>query len=33
MGKLMTTLIDCEKMVTDEFEKGFQNLKAVVEKP
>ena len=31
MGKLMNVLIDCEKMMTDEFEKGFVNLKAVVE--
>ncbi len=31
MGKLMMTLIDCEKMVTDEFEKGFQNLKFIIE--
>lgn len=31
MGKLMTLLIDCEKMVGDQFTKGIQNLKAVVE--
>lgn len=31
IGKLMNTLIDCEKMVTDEFEKGFQNLKVIIE--
>ncbi|MES2803812.1 MAG: SRPBCC family protein [Bdellovibrionota bacterium] len=31
LGKLMNTLIDCEKMVTDEFEKGFQNLKVIIE--
>lgn len=31
MGKLMMTIIDCEKMITDEFEKGFQNLKFIIE--
>jgi len=31
MGKLMMTIIDCEKMITDEFEKGFQNLKVIIE--
>lgn len=30
MGKLMATFIDCEKMITDEFEKSFENLKAVL---
>ena len=31
VGKLMTVLIDCEKMMGDQFEKGIANLKAVVE--
>lgn len=31
MSKLMTTLIDCEKMVTGDFETGIANLKALVE--
>ncbi|AZZ35485.1 hypothetical protein CIK05_01270 [Bdellovibrio sp. qaytius] len=31
MGKLMNVFIDCEKMMTSEFEKGFTNLKAVIE--
>ncbi|MBL7716298.1 MAG: SRPBCC family protein [Bdellovibrionales bacterium] len=31
MGKLMTLLIDCEKMVGDQFTQGIQSLKAVVE--
>ena len=30
IGKLMTVLIDCEKMIGGDFEKGIQNLKAVV---
>lgn len=31
MGKLMTTVIDCEKMVAGQFNDGIQNLKTVVE--
>ena len=31
MGKLMTTLIDCEKMIGDQFSTGIENLKKVVE--
>ena len=31
LGKLINIFIDCEKMITDEFDKSFQNLKAVVE--
>jgi uncharacterized protein YndB with AHSA1/START domain len=31
MGKLMTLLIDCEKMVADQFTVGINNLKALVE--
>lgn len=31
LGKLINVFIDCEKMITGEFEKSFQNLKAVVE--
>ena len=31
MGKLMTTLIDCEKMVADQFTTGINNLKALIE--
>lgn len=30
-GKLMTLLIDCEKMVTSDFNLGITNLKSVVE--
>lgn len=29
--KLMSVFIDCEKMITGDFEKGFQNLKKIVE--
>lgn len=32
MGKLMNVFINCEKMIADEFEKSFQNLKIVIEK-
>jgi uncharacterized protein YndB with AHSA1/START domain len=31
MGKLVNVFIDCEKMVTDDFEAGIQNLKTLVE--
>lgn len=31
MGKLMTTIIDCEKMVAGQFTEGIQNLKVLVE--
>lgn len=31
MGKLMSVLIDCEKMIAGQFESGIANLKAVVE--
>ncbi len=31
IGKLFSTLIDCEKMVGGQFEEGIQNLKKVVE--
>ncbi|WP_413612738.1 SRPBCC family protein [Bdellovibrio sp. HCB-110] len=30
-GKLITVLIDCEKMVGDQFSEGINNLKTVVE--
>jgi uncharacterized protein YndB with AHSA1/START domain len=32
IGKLMTVVIDCEKMVAGQFSKGIENLKKVVEK-
>lgn len=32
IGKLMSTFIDCEKMITDQFKQGISNLKTVVEK-
>ena len=32
MGKVMSVFMDCEKMCGDQFEKGFENLKKVVEK-
>ena len=32
MGKLVNVFIDCEKMITDEFEKSFENLKVVIAK-
>lgn len=31
MGKLMSVLIDCEKMIGDQFSQGIDNLKTVVE--
>jgi hypothetical protein len=31
LGKLMTTLIDCEKMVGDQFSQGIFNLKTLIE--
>lgn len=31
MGKLMTTLIDCEKMVGGQFTEGINNLKILIE--
>jgi uncharacterized protein YndB with AHSA1/START domain len=31
MGKLMSVLIDCEKMIGGQFEQGIASLKAVVE--
>jgi hypothetical protein len=31
MGKVFSTLVNCDKMVGGQFEKGLQNLKAVVE--
>lgn len=31
-GKLMATLIDCEKMMGGDFEKGLANLKAIAER-
>lgn len=31
-SKLMTVFIDCEKMMTDQFNLGLNNLKALVEK-
>jgi hypothetical protein len=33
MGKLMSVLIDCEKMMGDQFEQGINNLREVVEGP
>ncbi|UYL08561.1 SRPBCC family protein [Bdellovibrio sp. SKB1291214] len=33
MTKLMTVLIDCEKMFRTQMDKGFENLKKVVEAP
>jgi hypothetical protein len=32
IGKLFTLFVDCEKMVTGDFEKGISSLKSVVEK-
>ncbi len=32
MGKLINIFIDCEKMITDQFVLGMNNLKAIVEK-
>lgn len=31
MGKLMSTFIDCEKMIGDEFSAGIKNLKTLIE--
>jgi hypothetical protein len=31
LGKLMTTVIDCDKMIGGQFEEGIANLKKVVE--
>ena len=31
MGKLMSVVFDCEKMIAGDFEKGIANLKKVVE--
>ena len=31
IGKLITLFIDCEKMVTQDFEKGIANLKTLIE--
>ena len=31
LGKLMTVVIDCEKMIGDQFNQGIANLKTVVE--
>lgn len=31
MGKLMTTIIDCEKMVAGQFTDGINNLKTLIE--
>lgn len=33
MGKLFSLFVDCDKMVGSQFEKGFENLKAVVARP
>jgi hypothetical protein len=33
MGKAISLFIDCDKMCGDQFSKGLQNLKALVEKP
>lgn len=33
MGKLFSLFVDCDQMVGSQFEKGFENLKAVVAKP
>ena len=32
MGKLVVVMIDCEKMVADEFTRGIENLKNLIEK-
>ena len=32
MGKVMSIFIDCEKMITGDFDKGLANLKALLEK-
>lgn len=33
VGKAMGLIMNCDKMVGGQFEKGFENLKAIVEKP
>ena len=33
MGKAFSLFVNCDKMVGTQFEKGFENLKAVVAKP
>ncbi len=33
MGKAMGLIMNCEKMLGGQFEKGFANLKAIVEQP
>lgn len=33
MGKLIGLVMNCEKMVGEQFEKGLAKLKTVVEKP
>jgi hypothetical protein len=33
IGKAISLVIDCEKMVGGDFEKGLANIKAIVEKP
>ncbi len=33
LGKLVTTLIDCEKLATADWDRGIENLKRLVEKP
>ena len=30
VGKLFGVIMDCDKMVGSQFEKGFENLKSVV---
>lgn len=32
IGKCMHLVVDCDKMMGSQFEKGFENLKAIVEK-
>ncbi|WP_374000814.1 hypothetical protein [Bdellovibrio bacteriovorus] len=33
VGKLVTFFVDCEKLITDQFKQGIQNLKDIVEMP
>lgn len=33
MGKVMSVMIDCDKMVGNDFEVGLANLKTISEKP
>lgn len=33
MGKCLSLVLNCEKMIGGQFEQGFANLKAIVEKP